>query len=92
MAANKFVPSIETLFHKEKDLLRQPDDINQSPSIPPTLQIHKFVRSSTAEGGTVIDFYFFSNGKEPCHTQSYSESKCGHVERKYEFLALFRSL
>ena len=85
VAANKFVLSIPTLFHKEKDLLCQPDDINQSLSIPATLQIHKFVRSSTAEGGTIIDFYFLSNGKEPCHTQSYSERKCGHVERKYEF-------
>ena len=85
MAANIFVPSLPTLFHKEKDLLCHPDDINQSLSIPATLQIHKFVRSSTAEGGTIIDFYLLSNGKEPCHTQSYSERKCGHVERKYEF-------
>ena len=89
---NKFVPPIETLFQKEKDLLCEPDDINQSPSVPPTIQIHKLVWSSTAEGGTIIDFYFFSNGKEPSHTQSYLERKCGHVEREYESLALFRSL
>ena len=92
VAANKFVPSIATLFQKEKDLLCEPDDINQSPSIPATLQIHKFIRSSTAEGDTIIDFYFLSNGKEPCHIQSYSERKCGHLEREYESLALFRSL
>ena len=92
MAANKFVLSIATLFQMEKDLLCEPDDINQSPSIPATLQIHKFVPSSTVEGGTIIDFYFLSNGKEHCHTQSYSERKCGHVEREYESLALFPSL
>ena len=92
VTSNKFVPSIETLFQKEKDLLCEPDDINQSPSVPPTIQIHKLVRSSTAEGGTIIDFYFFSNGKEPFHTQSYLERKCGHAEREYESLALFRSL
>ena len=57
-----------------------------------TLPIHKFVRPSTAEGGAIIDFYFLSNGKEPFHIQSYSERKCGHVERKYESLVLFRSL
>ena len=79
VAANKLVLSIETLFPKEKDLLCEPDDINQSPSI--TVTLHEFVRSSTPEGGTIIDFYFLSNGKEPCHTQSYSERKCGHVER-----------
>ena len=77
VAANKFVPSIATLFQQEKDLLCEPDNINQSPSISATLQIHKFVRSSTALGGTIIDF--LSNGKEPCHTQSYLEGNCGHV-------------
>ena len=92
VTSNKFVPSIGTLFQIEKDLLWEPDDINQSPSVPPTIQIHKLVRSSTAEGGTIIDFYFFSNGKEPSHTQSYLERKCGHAEREYESLALFRSL
>ena len=92
VTSNKFVPSIGTLFQIEKDLLCEPDDINQSLSVPPTIQIHKLVRSSTAEGGTIIDFYFFSNGKEPSHTQSYLERKCGHAEREYESLALFRSL
>ena len=72
VAANRFVPPIATLFQKEKDLLYEPGNINQSPSIVATLQIHKFVRSSTVEGGTIIDFYFLSNGEEPCHTQSYS--------------------
>ena len=91
VTANKFVSSIATLFKKGKDLLCEPDDINQSPSIPATLQIHKLVRSSTAEGGTIVDFYFLSNGKELYHTQSYSERKCGHVKREYESLALFRS-
>ena len=88
VAANKFVPSIATLFQKEKALLWESDDINQPSSIPATLQIHKFVWSSTAEGGTIIDFYFLTNGKEPCYTLSYS----GHLEREYESLALFRSL
>ena len=58
VAANKCVLSVATLFQKHKDLLCEPDNINQSPSIPATLQIHKFVWSSTAEGGTIIDFYF----------------------------------
>ena len=92
VAVNKFVSSIATLFQKEKDLLCEPDDINQSPSIATTLQIHKFVWSITAEVVAIIGFYFLSNGKKPCHTHSYSERKCGHVERKYESLALFHLL
>ena len=34
---------------------------------------------------------FLSNGKEPCHTQSHSERKCGYVEREYESSTLFLS-
>ena len=34
VAAKKFVPSIATLFKKEKDLLCEPDDINQSLYFP----------------------------------------------------------
>ena len=56
MAANKFEPSITTLFQKEKDLLCDSDDINQSPSIPATLQMHKFVWSSTAERDAIIHY------------------------------------
>ena len=75
---------------ERKGLLCEPDDINQSHSIPTTLQIHKFVRSITAKGDTIIDFYFFSNEKEPCHLSHIR--KCGPVKREYEFLALFCSL
>ena len=57
VAANKFEPSITTLFQKEKDLLCYSDDINQSPSIPATLQMHKFVWSSTAERDAIIDYW-----------------------------------
>ena len=92
VAANKFVPSIARLFQKQKHLVCEPDDINQSPSIPATLQMHKLIWSSTAEGRTIIDFYFLLNGKGSCHTQSYSERKYGHVERDYESLALFSLL
>ena len=65
VAAKKDVPSIATLFQKENDLLCEPDDINQSPFISAAWQIQKFVRSSTAEGGTIIDFYFLSMEKNP---------------------------
>ena len=85
VAAYESVSSIATLFQKEKICSASQ---MTSPSTPETLQIHKFVWSSTAEGGTIIDFYFLTNGKEPCYTLSYS----GHLEREYESLALFRSL
>ena len=80
-AANRFVPTITTLFQKEEDVLAEPDDINQAQSIPATL-IHKFVRTITSDGATMFAFYFLSNGKEPCFIQTYSRFKktCGHVK------------
>ena len=64
-AANRFVPTITTLFHNEEDVLAEPDDINQAPSIPTTLKIHKFVRKIASDGATLFAFYSLSNGKEP---------------------------
>ena len=66
VVANKFVSSTVTLFQKKKkDLLCEPDDINQSPSIPTTLQINKFLGSSTAEGGTKLIFISSQIEKKP---------------------------
>ena len=63
-AVNHFVPTITTLFQKEEDVLAEPDDITQAPSIPVTLKIHKFVRTIASDGATMFAFYFLSNGKE----------------------------
>ena len=37
--ANRLVPSISTIFQMEKDLLFDPDDIEQSLSVPSTLKL-----------------------------------------------------
>ena len=92
-AANRFVPIITTLFQNEEDVLAEPDDINQAPSIPATLKIHKFVRTIASYGATMFAFYFLSNVEEPCFTQTYSKfnKTCGHVEREFDTLAMFKS-
>ena len=44
-AANRFVPSIITMFHKESEIMLEPDDIScNAPPIPSTFKIHKLVR------------------------------------------------
>ena len=80
-AVNRFVPTITTLSQKEDHGLAEPDDINQAPSIPVTLKILKFVRTIASDCATMFAFYFLSNGKEPCFTQTYSKfnKTCGHV-------------
>ena len=71
-AANQFCPSITTLFQKADVILSEPDDIEEAPIIPGTLKTHKLTRSMLlTTGETKIDFYFLSNGKEPCFAQKY---------------------
>ena len=62
------------------------------PQLPATLKIRKFVRTIASDGATFA-FYFLSNGKEPCFTQTYSKfnKACGHVEREFDTLAMFKS-
>ena len=86
VAAYESVSSIATLFQKEKICSASQ---MTSPSTPETLQIHKFVWSSTAEGGRIIALCFLSNGKESSHTQSYLERTCSHVVKEYVTSALF---
>ena len=86
VAAYESVSSIATLFQKEKICSASQ---MTSPSTPETLQIHKFVWSSTAEGSRIIALCFLSNGKESSHTQSYLERTCSHVVKEYVTSALF---
>lgn len=91
-AANRFVPSITTLLHKDGETMLKPDDINSAPSIPSTLKIHRLIRQ-IKDNGVEIAYFFLSNSKEPCFVQKYSATsmKCGHVEREFESLAMFKS-
>ena len=60
-AANRFVPSITSLYQEESDVITEPDDIKNAPTIPSTLQIHKLVRKSKHNGGAEIQFFFLAH-------------------------------
>ena len=87
------MPSITSLYQEESDVITEPDDIKNAPAIPSTLQIHKLVRKSKHNGGAEIQFFFLANSKETCFTQQYLSKnlKCGHAEREFETLAMFKS-
>lgn len=92
-AANRFCPSITTLFQPSDSVLSEPSDIESAPVIPSTLKIHKFVRGTNIENGeTEVKFFFLSNEEEPCYTKTYSTKiGCGHIDRDFDSLAQFRS-
>ena len=80
---------ISRLFQMEKDLLWE---LEQSPSVPSTLKLHKLFWSRISNSVARIDFHFRSKGKKPCFTQKYlSTEKCGHIERYCESLKMFHT-
>ena len=87
-AANQFSPSITKLFQKSDVIHSEPCDIEVAPVIPRTLKIHNLTRCPpTAAGETQIDFFFLTNSKEPCFTQTYAmKERCRHVDHDFDSL------
>ena len=75
-AAKDLVPSIITIYLPIAEMLEEPHDIENSPKIPETLQIHKVKCSFSAQGTPFIEFSKMSN-EDPCFTQYYGDV-CGH--------------
>ena len=75
-AAQDLVPSITTLFLPIAEMLEEPHDIDNSPKIPETLDIHKVKRSFNLQGIPLMEFSKMSN-EDACFTQYYGDV-CGH--------------
>ena len=83
-ATQKLVPSITSVYLPLSKILEEPDDINEAPKIPETLQIHKVKRSCNLQGIPLIEFFKLSNEELPYHTHYYGKPTdldlCGHRE------------
>ena len=89
-AANKFIPSIKSLFQTE--LLKEPADIESAPKIPNTLKIHKWSRNTSVSGECEISFFYLSNDQAPFTKQTYqTRLRCGHEEKYFESLAMLKN-
>ena len=89
-AANKFIPSIKSLFQTE--LLKEPADIESAPKIPDTLKIHKWSRNTSVSGECEISFFYLSNDQAPFTKQTYqTRLRCGHEEKYFESLAMLKN-
>ena len=71
-AAQDLVPSITTLYLPIAEMLEEPHDIDNSPKIPETLQIHKLKRSFNLQGIPLMEFSKMSN-EDACFTQYYGD-------------------
>ena len=85
-AAQKLVPSITSVYLPLSKILEEPDDINEAPKIPETLQIRKVKRSYNLQGIPLIEFFKLSNEEIPYHThycdKPTDQEVCGHHESK----------
>ena len=80
-AAMKFVPSIITVYFPRSDEIVESESIHQTPSIPKTLSIHKFVRQINGGGDCSIEFFKTAVDQEVFHTQWYKKPRgvvCGN--------------
>ena len=66
-AAIKFVTSIITVCLPKSDEIVDPESIHQTPSIPETLLIYKFVRQIHDRGDYSIEFFKTAVDQEAFH-------------------------
>lgn len=79
-AAKRLVPSIVSLYMPISEILEEPHDIEESPKIPETLQVHKAKRAFNRQGVPLMEFYKLSNEENCLYTQYYGDV-CGHKDK-----------
>ena len=83
-AAQQLVPCITSVYLPLSKILEEPDDINEAPKIPETLQIHKIKRGYNLQGVSLMEFFKLSNEELLCHTHYYDKPTdpdlCSHRE------------
>ena len=65
MVAQTLVPAITTIYLPESELLKAPNEIEDAPVVPETLQIHKVTRKFNSQGVPCTEFYKLSNESNP---------------------------
>ena len=57
--ANEVVPSISSLYLPVKEMMDEPEEISNAPSIAGTLKIHKVERKYNENGMCHLEFFHF---------------------------------
>ena len=76
--AEKVVKGITSLYLPAEDLLVKPDDIQVSPRIYETLQVHMVKRRFDQRNVPSLELYGMATDTKPFFTQFYEEGACGH--------------
>ena len=76
--AEKVVKGITSLYLPAEDVLVEPDDIEVSPRIHETLQVHMVKRRFDQRNFHYLEFYRIATDTRPFFTQFYEEGAYGH--------------
>ena len=76
--AGKAVKGITSIFLPAEDVLIEPEDIEASPRIKDTLQIHMVKRFFDEQNFPYLQFFKMATDEKPFFTQFYGEGACGH--------------
>ena len=68
--ANDIVPLMRSIYMPIVDMLEEPLEVTNAPTIPETLQVHKIVREITKENIPFIKFFKLSRDDTPAYTRS----------------------
>ena len=67
-----------------EEVLEQPENINSSPRIPGTLEVHKIARTFSTDGICKMEFYYTAVDEKPFNEQWYRKDEypdvCSHTE------------
>ena len=75
--ADKAVKGITSLYLPAEDVLIEPDDIEVSPAIKDTLQIHMIKRFFDEQNVPYLPFFKMATEEKPFFTQFYEGAACG---------------
>ena len=71
---------ITFLYLPTEEVLREPEDIESSPRITDTFQIHMVKRFFDNRKVCFLEFYHLAINNKPFFTQFYGQRGCGHQE------------
>ena len=74
----KSVKGVTSLYLPVEDVLVEPDDIEVSPKIPETLQVHLVKRHFDQRNVPYLEFFKMATDTKPFFTQFYEDGACGH--------------
>lgn len=77
------IKEITSLLFPKEEVLKEPEDIEISPRLTDTLQIHMVKRFFNIRTVWFLEFYHLATDNKPFFTQFYGEGGCAHQNNAF---------